>query len=190
MSIKEKLGVVGANLLMLLIIAAATVYQDWPPIRAKRLVSAAENSDSVIIFRLQGTPEQSTPEDFPILPYDTVHPTYGSRELTGEDLTGFLDVWKNFPVDDTRPSIMCHYAVYGIRFYRKEKLIFQTSLSWACENFYVDTRFFGSNNWIGFDSGSADGRSLLGFCDALLPYDRGYQERTEKELEAFMKSLE
>ena len=62
--------------------------------------------------------------------------------------------------------------------------MFQTSLCWACENFYVDTKFFGSN-WIGFDSGSEVGRSLLEFCDGLLPYDRGYQERMEKEREAF-----
>jgi len=84
---------------------------------------------------------------------------------------------------------MCHFPVYGLRFYKKERLMFQTSLCWACENFYVDTNFFGSN-WIGFDSGSEVSRSLLEFCDGLLPYDRGYQERTEKEREAFMKSLE
>jgi hypothetical protein len=187
MSVVKRLAVAGTILLMILVIAAVTVYQDWPTVRANRLVSAAKGSDSVIIYRLQGLDEQSTPEEFPILPYDSVHPTYGYRELSGEDLKGFLDVWKNFPVNPTGGS-MCHFPVYGLRFYKKEKLMFQTSLCWACENFYVDTKFFGSN-WIGFDSGSEVGRSLLKFCDGLLPYDRGYQERTEKEREAFMKSL-
>lgn len=189
MIVTKRLVIAGTVFFLILIIAALTVYQDWPPVRAKRLVSATENSDSVIIYRLQGLPGQSSPEEFPILPYDSVHPTYGSRELTGENLKEFLDVWKNFPIDNSRPSVMCHFAVYGIRFYRKEKLIFQTSLCWACENFYVDTRFFGSD-WIGFDSGSADSRRLLEICDAFLPYDRGYRERTEKEHEAFMSSLE
>ena len=175
MSVAKRLAVAGTILLMILFIVAATVYQDWPPVRANRLVSAAESSDSVIIYRLQGVDEQSTLEVFPILPYDSIHPTYGFRELKGDD--------------HSRPSIMCHLPVYGLRFFKKEKLIFQTSLCWSCENFYVDTKFFGSN-WIGFDSGSEASRSLLEFCDGLLPYDRGYQERTEKEREAYMKSLE
>ena len=43
---------------------------------------------------------------------------------------------------------------------------------------------------MGFDSGSKAGRALLEFCDDLLPYDRDYQERTEREREEFLRSLE
>jgi len=102
MSVAKRLAVAGIILLMILVIAAVTVYRDWPPVRANRLVSAVEGSDSVIIYRLQGLDEQSTPEGFPILPYDSIQPTYGHRELTGDDLMGFLDVWKNLPGEPDR----------------------------------------------------------------------------------------
>lgn len=169
-------------------IAIVIAYRDWPPNRAERLVDAAKKADLVRIYRLQGLPTQITPKKFPILPYDYEQTTYGSVDLTEANLAGFMGFWADFPVDDSRGAL-CHEPVYGFQFYTKDKLIFETSLCWACENFYVDTRFFGSN-WIGFDSGSDISRALLQFCDELLPYDRGYEERVAKEREELIRSIE
>jgi hypothetical protein len=175
-------------LLLLPVIAVVTSYRDWPTNRAKRLAESAEKADLVKVYRLQGVPSQFTPNRFPILPYDSEHPTFGKLELREDDLKTFLGVWEGFPVNDTSGA-MCHFPVYGFQFYRKREAEMETSLCWTCENFYVDTRYFGSN-WIGFDSGSEVGRTLLEFCDELLPYDRGYQERIAKEREALIRSFD
>ncbi len=188
MSVKKTVAVAGIVLLLVTVVAAVTVYRDWPTNRAKRLVSAAGKADLVKVFRLQGLPSQATPESFPVLPYDADYPTFGNRKLREDDLKRFLNLWEIFPVNDSGGA-MCHFPVYGFQFYKKDKLILETSLCWVCENFYIDTNYFGSN-WMGFDSGSAVGLSLLEFCDAILPYDRGYQERLAKEREAFIEAYE
>jgi len=147
-------------------------------------VGAAAKADLVRIYRLQGIPADMTPKRFPILPYESEHPTFGSTELKDEDMDRFMGSWREFPVDSSNGAL-CHFPLYGFQFYKRNKLIFETSVCWACENFYVDTWFFGSN-WISFDSTSQPSRELFEFCDALLPYDRNYIERIKKEREAFI----
>ena len=170
------------------VIAAVVFYRDVPGVRAKRLVAAAGGADAVVIYRLQGLPEQCTSGEFPVRPYDAMYPTFGKITLSGEDLDRFLADWREIRVNDSSGA-MCHFPVYGVRFYRKESLIFETSLCWACENFWVETRFFGSE-WMGFDAGAEASRRLLEFCDTRLPYDRGYLEREEKERQALIQGWE
>ena len=31
----------------------------------------------------------------------------------------------------------CHFPVYGLRFYRNDQLLFETSVCWKCSNFYL-----------------------------------------------------
>jgi hypothetical protein len=60
---------------------------------------------------------------------------------------------------------LCHEPFYGLRFYSGKKLLFETSVSWECNNFYVP------QDWIGFNAKAASGHALFKLLESLLPYE-------------------
>ncbi len=132
------------------------------------LFADTEGIYEVRVYLIMG--EGKSDGSFPIRPYGTEEPTYGSVALTGKELKGFLDVWEYQEVSWGRQS-MCHGPVYGFRLFRRGKLTRETSICWSCSNFYV-TPYPGISTWYGFNADSKQAKELLAFCDKLLPYKR------------------
>lgn len=132
------------------------------------LFADTEGIYEVRVYLIMG--EGKSDGSFPIRPYGTEEPTYGSVALTGKELKGFLDVWEYQEVSWGRQS-MCHGPVYGFRLFRRGKLTRETSICWSCSNFYV-TPYRGISTWYGFNADSKQAKELLAFCDKLLPYKR------------------
>lgn len=125
---------------------------------------------NVEIYLLMGEESEREDTTFPIRPKGSEHPVYGSVALSGEELEGFLDVWRYQEPGMWRQAL-CHHPAYGFRLYRGDRQVTETSICWECSNYYV-TVYPGISTWYGFASDAESGQELLKFCDARLPYKR------------------
>lgn len=138
--------------------------------KAFDLFSDTEGLTSVTIYLLLGEEAKKEKNVFPIRPYGDKDPTYGSVELSGDELEKFLDLWRYQEPAIWRQAL-CHHPVYGFRLYRGNTLAGETSICWKCSNYYV-TPYPGMSAWYGFMADSKNALALLDFCDARLPYKR------------------
>jgi len=133
--------------------------------------SALASSDRLELYLLQSKipptlgSEQALDEEtsFPIRAYGATRtPILGHVTLTGKK---FNEIRKGF-LSATRPGgfqAMCHYPIYGFRFYRADKLVAETSICFHCGNFYVPK---GSHyDW-----------------ESLSPFTSGFQKRLNEIL--------
>ena len=138
--------------------------------KAFELFSNTHEVTKAEIYLLMGDESNLEDRTFPIRPYGSTHPIYGSKEVSGEELEQFLDVWRY-----QEPSIwrqaLCHHPAYGFRLYEGHSLVVETSICWECSNYYV-TAYPGMSGWYGFVADSENAKALLDFCDARLPYKR------------------
>ncbi len=124
----------------------------------------------VRVSLLMGDESEKREDTFPIRPYGTNAPTYGSVVLKGDDLGPFLGDWMFQDLNYMRQA-MCHDPAYGFQFFEGKKLVAETSICWHCSNFWI-TIYPGMSAWYGFVPDSEQGKALLAACDALLPYKR------------------
>ncbi|GEM_PF-1122367 len=146
--------------------------------KAIELFSDTEGITKVEVFLLMGEDADEREETFPLRPYGSTTPVYGTVTLSGGDLADFLELW-SYQAPSYWNQAMCHGAVYGYRLYRGRRLVGETSICWECSNFYV-TAYPGMSGWYGFMSDSKSAKDLLAFCDARLPYKRP-EPRPEKD---------
>jgi hypothetical protein len=149
--------------------------------KAHEMFSDVEGITEARIFLLMGTKEQQTEESFPIRPYRSTVPVFGSVTLTGEKLDAFLRLWSYQSACRMRQAL-CHDPAYGFRLYRGSRLMAETSLCWHCQNYYVETWPVGSS-WYGFEADDKYAIELLNHCDALLPYARSRDTAAKKSKE-------
>ena len=178
--------VIGISLVVALLTAIGLLWWDLPSSRADRAVSMRSGVDEIIIVRLQGTDAQEQSSTVSVDPYDSNYGSYGEKALVGTDVDKFWEHWSEIDPGGGSTTL-CHDPVYYFIFKHDGKIVFRTSVCWACENFFVTSKLFGSG-WINFASSGEPARKLLEYCDQLLPYDRSYSERREKEIEALLES--
>lgn len=138
--------------------------------KAIELFSYTNDITKAEVYLLAGEEAEQKGITFPIRPYASEHPVYGTVALSGGDLDEFLDLWGLQEPSFNRQAL-CHYPVYGFRLYRGSRLVGETSICWECSNFYV-TVYPGISGWYGFVADSENAEALLEFCDTLLPYKR------------------
>ncbi len=85
-----------------------------------------------------GPDEEAIPEDkrFPIHTYGKPARILASVELDGESSQRIGAAWRSLSFDEFAGAF-CHIPAYGLRFYRGDKLLFETSICWDCTNFYM-----------------------------------------------------
>ncbi len=129
-------------LLAITMVVAVSAYFLLRP--ASPFKSALAKTDRLELYLLQSKlptfDEKSKLDDdktFPIRAYGTTRtPILGHVTLTGEKLE---KVRESF-LSATRPGsiqAMCHYPIYGFRFFRGSDLVVETSVCFHCHNFYV-----------------------------------------------------
>ncbi|XZE44401.1 hypothetical protein SH467x_004008 [Pirellulaceae bacterium SH467] len=55
--------------------------------------------------------------------------------IRGTDCKNIVQAWRELEFQPNRT--LCHTPPYGIRFYRDDKLIFETTVCWECHNFHM-----------------------------------------------------
>ena len=99
----------------------------------KIIVYALEKSDPSDHSALKPIPEDRA---FPIRPYKSNARVLETKTLSGGDVEELTDTWRSMTFDEFGGAF-CHFPVYGLRFYRDSKLLFETSICWKCTNFYL-----------------------------------------------------
>lgn len=115
-----------------------------------------------------------TDKTFPVRPYGLHADVHGHATLEGEACDRLRDAWQSLAFDRLGGAF-CHYPAYGIRLYRDNALLFETTICWQCQNFYVpsydaeERRF--THGWYGFANDAA-AKALLEFFRSQLPHPK------------------
>ncbi|MCA9190562.1 MAG: hypothetical protein KDB03_02320 [Planctomycetales bacterium] len=74
--------------------------------------------------------------------------------IKGNRCKAIVETWRHLSFREN--GALCHTPPYGLRFYREDKLLFETTICWECHNFNIPE----------FDEESGQIRMLLvGFDD-------------------------
>lgn len=98
---------------------------------------------------------QPGPGLFPIPTYGRWDKILSTAVATGKDAETIAEHWR-FQHFSEGFSSLCHYPVYGLRFYNDKELVLETSICWKCRNVVLTRVGF----W-GFDATSREATNLL-----------------------------
>ena len=143
-----------------------------PKARAVTTDLPAFDRAEIFTLRLSGgftaLEKEPGPDRFPIRPYDAFSKIISEAELGPADSQQLRQLWRRLPFD-ALAGAMCHLPVYGLRCYDGDKLIFETTICWKCQNFYTPDDSKNGFGWFGFRSGPASA-TLLTFLRRHLPH--------------------
>jgi len=125
--------------------------------------------DRIVLYRLDGGPnDQTNPTNtFPLKPYGNRN-CYFSKEkpIRIEDYDRFRTTFALMTKDVYGGQSLCHNPAYGFRFYGADQLIFETSVCFECNNWYLPILHL--NDWVSLPGGE-DNVKLLSFLREYFP---------------------
>ena len=80
-----------------------------------------------------------------------------TKLIEGSEAQAIAALWRTQNYNSF--NAICHYPVYGIKFYSQGKVILYASVCWECDNILVMEPRLGARQ--GFDGGSKKGQELL-----------------------------
>jgi hypothetical protein len=111
------------------------------------------------------------PTLFPIRPYEVATRVLASHTLSETELTQVLAILPATIADENREGAFCHYPIHGIRLYRGDEMLFETSFCYFCHNFYVSLPD-GQASWVGLE-----GDQLQTLLTSLMPIPESESKR-------------
>ena len=125
--------------------ASDEYFQEVEAARGKyraKLAAILEKADAVEIYQFDGTTEPKAPQGqeehyFPIVPYEQVSKIIARKRLTGDKLLECRKATASLMTEAGDSGVLCHYPAHGLRFVRGKEVIFETSICWKCQNFYI-----------------------------------------------------
>jgi hypothetical protein len=127
--------------------------------------------DEVRIYLLQGEEGTESGQTFPIRPYGRNTEVYGVVTLDEEKIKEFIELWRWMILDlSYENQALCHSPPYGFQLVADGEIVVETSICWACSNFYVS--LLGTSAWYGFIPEGSNASSLLNFCNSIMPYPK------------------
>lgn len=95
-------------------------------------IKADAASDSAWAIRLPD-------DDFPVIPIRHAAKILKRKVLSAEEIKVLLPSLKaTIAVDTNRAGLLCHYPVHGIRAWDGDRIVFQTTISYECREFYME----------------------------------------------------
>jgi len=149
-----------------------------------RLADAIKHADGAEILLLNFTPVKEVPEGkeekyFPILPYGSHTEILDRKRLNAEKLAQCREATVKLlqEENDWGGGAFCHFPIHGIRLFRGEEVIFQTSICWKCINYYIEyPDDFETASWVGFE-----GKLIREFLMSEMPIPKSEVERFESQ---------
>lgn len=131
--------------------------QDLEAARGKyraKLATILEKADAVEIYQFDGTTEPKAPQGqeenyFPIVPYEQVAKIIVRKMLAGDKLLECRKATASLMTEAGGAGMLCHYPAHGVRFLRDKEVIFETSICWKCQNFYIAYPYDKNASWEG-----------------------------------------
>jgi hypothetical protein len=115
---------------------------------------------------------------FPISPYQKDTKILKSRKIPSKDIQQWrAAITSLVSGDDTGAGgVLCHYPAHGIRLYAGDVLLFETSICWACSNYFFT--YEGESKW----NQLMDIGNLKELLDEFMPIPESEQERFKKRM--------
>lgn len=88
-----------------------------------------------------------------------------TKLIEGSEAQAIAALWRTQNYNSF--NSICHYPVYGIKFYSRGKVILYASVCWACENILVMEPTLGARQ--SFDGESRKGQELLKVFSSAFP---------------------
>ena len=111
---------------------------------------------------------------FPVRPYGKLADIHASKTIRGADCEQLRSAWQKLAFD-RHGGAFCHEPVYGVRFFRGKTLLFETTICWKCQNFYVPTfdpqKKQLSHGWYGF-ANNQDAQRLFQLLSQHVPHPK------------------
>jgi hypothetical protein len=95
------------------------------------------------------------------------YPATARLRLSDEASKKAVDAWISLARGQVF-SGKCHQPPYGLRFFRGNKLVFETTVCWDCSNYTIPMPFLGRVEY-GFDEKNSDAKDLLTLLQEALP---------------------
>jgi hypothetical protein len=141
--------------------ATRKYYKEKDIIQAKyrmRFSEALKHADGVEVLLLSFTTESDIPEGkeseyLYISPYKTYSKILQQKKLKGNSMTECRKQTVKLIQEPYLAGPMCHFPIHGVRLYRDEEVIFETSLCWHCSNYFIAyPDDYEDASWVGFAS--------------------------------------
>lgn len=122
--------------------------QDHDSLRANasRLLAHAftdsiPDADRIDLFHITGSvePDKTRGDLFAIAGNDVSFTVASKKTLRGKNCDKIIDAWRRLQIPEGPGGAFCHTPPYGIRFYRGDELLLETTICWECHNFYMPT---------------------------------------------------
>jgi len=135
--------------------AIASSVTNWFEERSRQRVQNAIDSqtkalsavDMVEVFVL-GDVDNSVTAGFPIRPYEkSFAPILSHTRVEGTAAESLASIWRSR--DFGGGGSLCHFPIYGLRFYSGGTLLCETSICWSCHNVFLKVGW-GDYDWVGF----------------------------------------
>lgn len=118
--------------------------------------------------------EEPDEKTFPVRPYKVHADIHAQTTITDDDCGKVQAAWQALAFDRFGGA-MCHFPAYGLRFYRKDLLLYETTVCWKCQNFYLPSFDSAEKEftygWYGF-ANDDKAKHLLKLLQRLLPHPR------------------
>ena len=141
----------------------------------ERTAEAITPADRVDVYLLDPAREAGGAGAFPLRPYgpQAVTGIHGVKTLEAETAARLLVLWAGTLRDEEGRQAHCHYPIHGLRFFRGDSLLYETSLCWVCNNYYAGSG--QGYDWLGLPGGYPEGpptsscAGLRQLLESLLP---------------------
>lgn len=101
----------------------------------------------------------------------------GHTTVDGKKCKEVADAWRTLTFQPN--GALCHTPPYGVRFYRNNELLFETTVCWECHNFYmpqIDARDGELNHTLYGFRDDSHSKKLLSMFQKLLPLPKRKQK--------------
>ena len=97
--------------------------------------------DRIDLFHITGAFEQDKKkgEVFEIAGNDVSFAVASKKTLRGKNCEKIIEAWRCLRIPQGPGGAFCHTPPYGIRLYRGDKVLLETTICWECHNFYMST---------------------------------------------------
>lgn len=125
--------------------ASAQSNEDFRANAARLLLHAFTDSvpdaDRIDLFHITGAVERdkNNGDVFEIAGDDVSFVVASRKTLRGKNCKKIIDAWRRLQIPKGPGGAFCHTPPYGIRFYRGNDVLLETTICWECHNFYMPT---------------------------------------------------
>ena len=135
----------------------------------ERQTSKLPDVDRLVVYAIDEI--VSGDGEFPIRAYERQHaPVLSSTVIRRGEARRMAELWRHLSFEKGWQAL-CHEPPYGVRFYRGDELVFETSICWSCTNFFVRQRD-GSYDWYGFHAEDLNAETLFAELQKLVPHPK------------------